>query len=90
MTGFKNDYTRMMRSFIQGAMPTTEFVKGYLDKFKNETRQLSEDEFEILDELFGDIDAYTPDATLIAENPSFYVDEIQLRERVAMTIEKLT
>jgi Bacterial self-protective colicin-like immunity len=90
MTGFKDDYTRMMHSFIQGAMPTTEFVHTYLDKFKAETRELDEDEFEILDELFGDVDAYSPDPSLIAENPSFYIDEPQLRERVAMAIKKLT
>ena len=90
MTGFKDDYARMMQDFMQGAMSTTEFVTGYLKKFKNETRELDEEEFEILDELFGDIDAYTPETSLIVENPNFYIDERQLRERVAMAIKKLT
>ena len=89
MTDFKSEYVRMMQGFVQGATSTTGFVTAYLDKFKNETRELAEAEFEILDELFGDVDAYTPDVSLIAENPSFYIDEGQLKQRVAMAIEKL-
>jgi Bacterial self-protective colicin-like immunity len=89
MTGFKDEYVRTMQDFVQGALSTTDFVTAYLNKFKNETRELGEEEFEMLDELFGDIDAYTPDASLIAEKPNFYIDEAQLRERVAMTISKL-
>lgn len=89
MTGFKDEYARMMQDFMQGVLPTTGFAAAYLDKFKNETRELGEEEFEILDELFGDVDAYTPDTSLIAQNPNFYIDEVQLRERVAMAIVKL-
>ena len=51
--------------------------------------RVAEDEFEILDGLFGDADADTSDANLIAENPSFYIDEGQLKERVTMAIKKL-
>ena len=89
MTGFKDEYVLMMQRFLDGDMPTTDFENSYLAKFKNETRDLGEEAFEVLDELFGDIDAYTPDANLIAENPNFYVSESQLRERVAMVINKL-
>lgn len=89
MSGFKGEYTFMMQEFMQGSVSTTDFVTAYLNKFKSETRELDEGEFEILDELFGDIDAYTSDTKLIAENPNYYIDENQLRERVAMAKTKL-
>jgi len=89
MTDFKNGYVRIMQDFVQEYTSTIDFVTAYIDKFKNETQELAEDEFEILDGLFGDADAYTSDANLIAENPSFYIDEGQLKERVTMAIKKL-
>jgi hypothetical protein len=89
MTDFASGYVRMMQDFVQGSTSTVDFVIAFLDKFKNETREIAEDEFEILDELFGDADAYTSDANLIAENPSFYIDEGQLKETVSMAMKKL-
>jgi Bacterial self-protective colicin-like immunity len=89
MSGFKQEYASMMQELMKGTITTTDFVTAYLNKFKSETRELDEVEFGILDELFGDIDAYTSDTNLIAENPNFYIDENQLRERVVMAKTKL-
>ena len=89
MTAVKDEYVTMMQHFLDGNIPTPDFEKSYLSKFKNEPRNLDDKEFEILDALFGDIDAYTSDASLIAENPNFYVNESQLRESVAMAVKKL-
>jgi len=34
--------------------------------------------FELLDGLFDDIDAFTADPQLLAENPEYYLDEVKL------------
>jgi|LZQP01.1.fsa_nt_gb hypothetical protein len=90
MSSVKDDYVRIMQDFLQQIMPASEFVTRYLAMFKNEIRDLDEDEFEILDEVFGDVDSYTIDADLLAEDPCFYLNDRQLREKVAVAIKKLT
>ncbi len=89
MSSAKCDYAQMVHTFMHQGMPVQEFVTRYLTKFKVETRALDEETFRILDEIFADVDAYTPDETLIAENPDFYINEYQLRKSMAIQLEKL-
>ncbi|MEN9855581.1 MAG: hypothetical protein RL186_1305 [Pseudomonadota bacterium] len=86
MTVFKNEYSQLMQDYLCGNMPTTDFVSAYLEMFKSETRDLSMKEFEILDAAFGDVDAYTSDPKLIFENPKFYLNESQLKEKIAVAL----
>jgi len=74
------DYEQLLEQFVSGAMPVEEFQATYLDLFKNEGR-LDEQLFELLDELFGDVDSFTADPQLLAENPSSYLDEAGLRQK---------
>jgi hypothetical protein len=83
------EYRVILQSFIDGRLSVSAFETAYLDKFKNETRDISESDFEVLDELFGDVDSYTSDADLIADNPDFYLSEDQLKQRVLEAIVKL-
>ena len=89
MTYYKSEYLLMMNSFLQGIITTSDFVTAYLKKFKVETKEFDEKEFAILVELFGDIDAYTPDVELLAENPNFYLDSVQMRKSVERAMAKL-
>lgn len=83
------DYELLLEQFLSGAMPVDKFQAIYLDRFKNE-RQLDESLFELLDELFGDVDAFTTDPQLLAENPSFYLDEAGLRQKVRQAAARLS
>jgi hypothetical protein len=38
--------------------------------------------YELLEGIFGDVDSFTTDQELLAENSDFYLDELQLREKV--------
>ena len=89
MAALKYEYARLMEDFMRKDISTMDFVVAYLNKFKSETRELDEQEFYILDELFADIDHYTQDSSLIAEYPNLLIDENQLRERVAIAQMKL-
>jgi hypothetical protein len=79
----------MLEQFLRGAMPTKDFQATYLSCFKNE-RELDEPLFALLDELFGDVDSFTTDPRLLAENPDFYLDEARLREKVRQTAARLS
>lgn len=83
------DYVQLIERFLNGEVLVDEFQKAYLDRFKNEG-QLDEPLFELLDELFGDVDSFTTDPQLLAENPSFYLDEAGLRRRILQAMHRLS
>jgi len=74
-------YRWLLDQFLNRAMPVNEFQTTYLNRFKRE-EPMGEPLFSLLDELFGDVDSFTTDEVLLAENPRFYLDETQLRARV--------
>jgi Bacterial self-protective colicin-like immunity len=83
------DYGLLLEKFLSGAISVEEFQATYLDRFKNE-EQLHGPMFELLDELFGDVDSFTTDQQLLNENPGFYLDEVGLRERVRRVANRLS
>lgn len=89
MTMITDEYRAILQDFVDGKLTTPAFEKTYFTKFKNETREIGDATFEVLDQLFGDIDACTSNISLIAENPSYYIDEDQLKERVKKAIASL-
>lgn len=89
MTSITDDYLCTLKDFIEGRLSVSEFEASYLAKFKNEVREMDELTFEVLDSLFGDVDAFTDDSALLSENPEFYIDENQLRSRVSQAISQL-
>lgn len=82
------DYGSLLGQFLSGAIPVEEFQATYLERFKNEGR-LDGAMYELLDELFGDVDSFTVDQRLLAENPDFYLDEAGLREKVRSVANRL-
>jgi len=82
------DYRLLLEQFLSGVSSAMEFQTTYLDCFKNEGL-LDERLFEILDELFGDIDSFSTDPELLAENPEFYIDEARLREKAQFAVRRL-
>ena len=82
------DYGSLFEQFLRGAMSVEEFQATYLDRFKNEG-QLDGPLFELLDEIFGDVDSFTTDQQLLTENPGFYLDEAGLREKVQLAASRL-
>ncbi|WP_435634642.1 colicin immunity domain-containing protein [Pseudomonas solani] len=60
--------------------------RGYI--LKN-SKTKSDCLFLILDEFFGDVDAYTEDEGLLAENSDFYLNENMFRERAKNILNRL-
>jgi hypothetical protein len=82
-------YTTLIDQFLTGAIPVDVFCDTYLRRFKAEQTPLGEPLYDILNDLFGDIDCYTTDPTLLASDPDFYLDEPRLRERASESLRQL-
>ncbi|MCC6504632.1 MAG: hypothetical protein IT475_04220 [Aquimonas sp.] len=89
MSDTYTDYELLLNRFLEGEQSAEEFQHVYLARFKGEERKLDEPFFELLDGLFGDVDAFTTDQELIADNPGFYLNEVALREKVYLVLKQL-
>jgi hypothetical protein len=85
-------YQSLISDFLCEKLTAEKFQKNYLNQFKNERTKFAQPIYDLLQELFGDLDSYTTDATLLAEEPDFYLDELELEKKVveiASRLEKL-
>lgn len=83
-----NRYTRLLKDFVSKKISALEFEQNFLQLFKAETSFFSKKEFQILDKLFGDVDAYCSDPDLI-EDPEFDLTEEELRLSAKEALDKL-
>lgn len=83
------DYRELLERFLTHGLSVDQFQKAFLARFKNETRQLDESLFFLLDALFGDVDCYTSNPELLAESKGFYVDEQTLRDKVRQVLDQM-
>ena len=72
-------YRLLVEQFLRREMPVSKFQETYLESFKNEATRFEDRIFEVLDRLFGDVDAYTDDGELLSMSPGQYIDEVELR-----------
>lgn len=72
-------YIELLRNFGQHNISSTEFENKYLNLYKGDATDWPPAEFEILDELFGAVDAFCSSPELREEND---IDESQLLEAV--------
>lgn len=92
MTSSKNaalEYQALLTDFVVGELSVTEFQAEYLSRVKNEKRRLDEELFEILEEVFGDVDSYSSDCELLQENPGFYLDEDALKRKLNIALARI-
>ncbi|MBY8863982.1 hypothetical protein K7711_46495 [Nocardia sp. CA2R105] len=70
-------YLELIGQFVDGNLSAENFESAFLSRFKNETTHFTDDAFNILDGLFGDVDDYVSDPELRAEAGG--LDDEQLR-----------
>lgn len=82
-----SQYIELITSFLHDRIPASGFEHAYLDLYLNDKTKWSEVEFSILDELFGDVDAFCADVRL--RDPDD-LDENQLKQRCKIALDKLS
>ena len=80
-------YIKLLKDFVNNKISSDEFESLFMEIFKKEKLFDSEREFQILDKLFGDVDAYCSDSALF--DPEFDIDEAQLRLSVKQALKAL-
>jgi hypothetical protein len=76
-------YRDLIHRFIIGEISADEFETDYLIRFKDDPNQVTGDEFDILDELFADVDDYVSDPTLRESTGGISGEELRARARDA-------
>lgn len=84
------EYVTLLDQFLDGIMSIEDFQMAYLKKFKSEQKILGDDVFEVLQDLFGDVDAFTADLELLLRNSKYYIDADALREKVRQAANRLS
>ena len=85
--GRLDPYIELLAAFVeQGSIDGTMFEKRFSEMFQEEETRFPEAEFLVLDKLFGDVDAFEPNAELRDED---YLDEQGLRVGAAEALAKL-
>ncbi len=79
-------YTNLIRDYLNNRISTKCFEYTYLKLFKEETREMSSEEYSIINGLFMDVEAFCDDPTLRDAND---IDEHELRKRCQIAFKKL-
>jgi hypothetical protein len=82
------EYRELIATFVSQHMPVEAFEAAFLRKFKAETRDLERPLFEILEDLFEDVDAYSPLWTVADETP-VRITETTLRREAETALAEL-
>ncbi len=83
------EYENLIERFLNGIISVKEFERAYIDKYTNDNEPKKEDLFQILDWLFFQVDAFTDLPMEPGDNPEDYINEEQLRESAAETLQAL-
>ena len=71
-------YIKLLEEFAGSKISADEFEQQFLQLFKSDNNLRLGREFQILDKLFADVDAYCSNPDLI-EDPRFDIGEVQLQ-----------
>src|SRR5689334_18216648 len=77
------NYRDLIHRFVIGDISADEFEADYLTRFKDDPNQVIGEEFDILDELFADVDDYVGDPTLRERTGGISGEELKARARDA-------
>ncbi|HVY87272.1 MAG TPA: colicin immunity domain-containing protein [Hyphomonadaceae bacterium] len=89
MTNPSDRYKKLLDSYIDGRLSTEEFCRQYDEAFLADDTMFEPALYDILNDLFVDTDALTSNPALIAERPTFYVNEKEFRERAELAAARL-
>ncbi len=82
-----NRYQSLIRPFITGKMTAPEFEDAYLSTFKADATDFPRQVFDILEQLFGDVDEYVADQAL--REKAGGLDDDQLRQCAQRAFDQL-
>lgn len=85
---FVMSYIELLSEFLEERISVDKFEESFLEKFKNEKKFSSAEEFKILDILFGEVDSYCDENSELFY-PGVDLTENELRHCVRLTLYNL-
>jgi Bacterial self-protective colicin-like immunity len=82
------EYQELIRAFVNETLAIPDFEAQYLEAFKAQPQGMHPKLFTILDRLFADVDAYSPDCPPDEES-AFCISESSLRQRANTALQQL-
>jgi hypothetical protein len=82
------EYAALVRDFLAGSTSVGEFERRYLARFKAEPSGMAPAVFDILNELFCDVDCYSPECRPGQED-AWNITEETLRRRAAHALTRI-
>ncbi len=82
-------YVALIESYLCGKYTLNKFVEMFFCQFKNESRVLLEDVYLVLDELFGNLDAFTENEDLLRDDSDYYLSAKQVDHCIRRAFEPL-
>jgi hypothetical protein len=82
------EYIRLIERYLSDEISVTELQKRYFNLFLNDDT-INDENYEILNSFFCDLDSYTEDYFLINKDPNYYLNKSQLNNSAHMAIKKL-
>jgi hypothetical protein len=82
------EYQELIQTFVSQTLSVQDFETQYLEAFKAQPQGMHPGLFALLDQLFGDVDAYSADC-LPGEETAFCISETALRQRAAETLKQM-
>jgi hypothetical protein len=89
MTNPSSPYKALLDLYVNEKLSTEAFCRRYEDAYLSDRTMFEPELYEILNELFYDTDAWTSDPALIAERPSYYLNEVQFRQKAKLAAARL-
>ncbi len=79
-------YIDLVENFTNNQIDAGQFEKSFLELFKNDSSEFSEKEYEILNNIFYDVEDFCADSTIRDEED---LDEEQLKTRSKQHLKEL-
>jgi hypothetical protein len=81
-----DEYSTLIEAYLSNKIDALSFEREYLAKFKADSTNWSDREFEVLNSIFTDLDAFCSDPSLRDE---LDIDEFRLRENTNRNLKNL-
>lgn len=76
-------YRDLIERFASGEISADAFERDYMNRFKTDPHQVVGDEFDVLDQLFADVDDYVGDPVIRQDTGGISGEELRKRAQAA-------
>ena len=93
MNSVIEDYRKLLQSYLNGELPAMDFILKFLDKWQQDNTPMEGELYDIMDQLWGDVEAFQPDEEMYRDlekqSTGLYLNTAQFRGRAEAALRDL-